>query len=65
MDMDRTQLVAAIGLLALIPAVLYVALKEPWPAILTLLNVLLISAGLYYMLSPTETGHEDDHAASH
>ncbi|WP_267641035.1 hypothetical protein [Haloarchaeobius amylolyticus] len=63
MNLDRTQLVAGVGLLALIPAVLYVALEEPWPAILTLLNVLLISAGLYYMMSPTE--HEDDHAAGH
>ncbi|WP_435365050.1 hypothetical protein [Haloarchaeobius sp. DYHT-AS-18] len=63
MNLDRTQFVAGVGLLALLPVVAYAAIEGMWPVVLALLNVLLIAGGLYYMLSPTE--HEGDHAAGH
>ncbi|QIB75569.1 hypothetical protein G3I44_15480 [Halogeometricum borinquense] len=54
-----------IALLALLPVVLFGLGRVWWAGAVTVVNVLIITASLYLLLSPTENGHgEDDHGTA-
>jgi hypothetical protein len=55
----RTQLIAAVSLLALPSAVVFLVSRgEPFIAV-TLVNVIIITASIYLLFSPTEIEHDD------
>jgi len=58
----RPQLLAGIGLVALVPVVAFLLARGESIVAFSVVNTLLIVASLYYMLSPVEGGH-DGHAA--
>ncbi|AKU07036.1 MULTISPECIES: hypothetical protein [Haloferax] len=49
-----------VALLALLPAVIFGVTKNPLAGVVTAVNVLLISAVIYFLMSPTEGGHGHD-----
>ncbi|RDZ65309.1 hypothetical protein C5B90_02765 [Haloferax sp. Atlit-12N] len=49
-----------VALLALLPAVIFGVTKNPLAGVVTAVNVLLISAVIYFLMSPTEGGHDHD-----
>jgi hypothetical protein len=56
MDLDSldVQYVPVVGLLAAIPAAVYLIARGDLVVALTFLNIVLIAAGLYYMFGPSE-----------
>lgn len=51
------RLVGLLALTALVPATVFIVLKSEWIAVVTLVNVLLITGSLAVALSP----HEEEH----
>ncbi|WP_416839129.1 hypothetical protein [Haloferax sp. DFSO52] len=54
-----------VALLALLPVIVFGATKNLLAGAVTAINVLLIAAVIYLLMSPTDGGHNHDHDAEH
>jgi len=59
MELSRTQILPVLGLLALPAVVTYAMGRSTWPVVLALVNVVLITTGLFYMFSISRSERED------
>jgi hypothetical protein len=57
------RLAGTVALLALLPALVFGVTNNLLAGVVTAVNVLLISGIIYFLMSPTEGGH--DHEADH
>ena len=60
----RPQLLAGLGLLALLPVVVFFLAKGELIVSFAVVNTLLIVGSVYLMFSPTETDHDHGHQAA-
>ncbi|KAB1192001.1 hypothetical protein GJR96_00515 [Haloferax sp. MBLA0076] len=54
------RLAGTVALLALLPAIVFGVTNNLLAGVVTAINVLLISAIIYLLMSPTEGGHEHE-----